>query len=312
MNCTYCKEFFNFTTYFQNALLMKPIYIFLLLICFSCNTKPKLEPVSAEYEVEISEYSKKLNKGRVNYLKLTGLFKIRDGINTFGKSEDNAITIKAKVDDKIGSISRKDSILELTINKDVKVLTEKKELVYNVTLQLDDIGNSEMFYHNTIYWQVITRSGDLYFRVWDNSNPFVDTFKGFKRYPLNNDFIFKANFEYFKHKKNEEIETQLGTNTTTDFIGRLTFNYKGNEYSLDVGDGGFTMVRDVSSGEKTYGGGRYISLNLPETDGELILDFNKLYNPPCAFSEFTTCPLPPRQNNLAFNIEAGEQYARID
>ena len=65
------------------------------------------------------------------------------------------------------------------------------------------------------------------------------------------------------------------------------------------------MVGDLTSGETTYGGGRYITLT-SEADGTLLLDFNYLYNPPCAYSEFTTCLFPPRQNQLAFQIKAGE------
>jgi hypothetical protein len=66
------------------------------------------------------------------------------------------------------------------------------------------------------------------------------------------------------------------------------------------------MVGDLTSGETTYGGGRYIYLDLPERDGPVTLDFNYLFNPPCAYSEFTTCLFPPRQNQLAFKIKAGE------
>ena len=72
------------------------------------------------------------------------------------------------------------------------------------------------------------------------------------------------------------------------------------------------MVSDKTTGDETYGGGRYIYLDLPETDGLVTLDFNYLYNPPCAFSDFTTCLYPPRQNNLTFIILAGERIDFID
>jgi uncharacterized protein (DUF1684 family) len=66
------------------------------------------------------------------------------------------------------------------------------------------------------------------------------------------------------------------------------------------------MVGDATNGEETYGSGRYIYVDIPETDGKVHLDFNYLYNPPCSYSEFTTCLLPPLQNRLPFRIEAGE------
>ena len=66
------------------------------------------------------------------------------------------------------------------------------------------------------------------------------------------------------------------------------------------------MVHDQTSGDVTYGGGRYIYLDLPEKDGPVTIDFNKLYNPPCSFSKYTTCLYPPQQNRLPFEILAGE------
>ena len=71
------------------------------------------------------------------------------------------------------------------------------------------------------------------------------------------------------------------------------------------------MVGDLTSGESTYGGGRYLYLKLPNTDGKVSLDFNYLYNPPCAFSEFTTCLFPPSQNQLPIKIKAGERIEKV-
>jgi len=83
--------------------------------------------------------------------------------------------------------------------------------------------------------------------------------------------------------------------------------YNGEKHSLDVGSGGFIMVGDQTSGETTYGGGRYLNSDISKGNGKVTIDFNYLYNPPCAFSEFTTCLYPPRQNQLAFEIKAGER-----
>jgi uncharacterized protein (DUF1684 family) len=90
------------------------------------------------------------------------------------------------------------------------------------------------------------------------------------------------------------------------FIGNVQFSYKDKPYRLEVGEQGFVMVSDLTSGETTYGSGRYMYIELPKSSEKIILDFNYLYNPPCAFSEFTTCLYPPRQNQLAFEIKAGE------
>ena len=290
---------------------MKPLYILLFLVFISCKTENKSEEISTEYKTEMQSYIEKLNKGRVNYLELIGLHKLEKGENSFGKSTDNNIALKANVADAIGIISIKDSVISLSINKDVNVTTDNNNVSSIETLELDEYGSSKLFYHNTIKFQIITRSGALYLRVWDTTNPYVNSFKGFETFPLNEKYIVNASFEYYTSEKNEEIETQLGVNTTTQFIGKATFLLNNEEYTLDVGTNGFTMVSDATSGNETYGGGRYIYFDLPKENGEFKIDFNKLYNPPCAFGEFTTCPLPPRQNRLSLKIEAGELYKKV-
>lgn len=289
---------------------MKPLYLLIIFVLISCKSEPKIEPVSSEYKAEMSTYFKKLKEGRVNYLELVGLHKLKNGPNTFGKSKDNSIVIDCDISEHIGTITKTDSILELTINNNVKVTTENDSIVSTSSLSLDQYGSTKLFYHNSIYWQVITRSGELYLRVWDKNNSYIETFKGFDNYTLNENFKIKGVFEYFEKEKNEEVKTQLGVNTLTKFIGKVTFTFNGSTHSLDVGFNGFTMVSDATSGYETYGGGRYFYLDLPKVNGEIEIDFNKLYNPPCAFSDYTTCPYPPRQNVLSFKIEAGEKYKK--
>jgi uncharacterized protein (DUF1684 family) len=86
----------------------------------------------------------------------------------------------------------------------------------------------------------------------------------------------------------------------------------GVKYQLDAireGEGLFFVFRDATAGESTYGGGRFIDIEKrPENGARFILDFNRAYNPPCAFSKYTTCPLPPPQNVLKIRIEAGETF----
>ncbi len=96
-----------------------------------------------------------------------------------------------------------------------------------------------------------------------------------------------------------------------DFIGELSFELNEKSYKLSVGSGGFLIVGDQTNDDTTYGGGRYVYVDLPESNGKVMIDFNRLYNPLCVYSEFTTCPLPPVQNVLPIKILAGEKYARL-
>jgi hypothetical protein len=94
--------------------------------------------------------------------------------------------------------------------------------------------------------------------------------------------------------------------------GYLKFKINGKQFTLDpVREEGaeslFIIMADETSGIETYGGGRFLEAKLPDSEYHVILDFNKAYNPPCAFTEFATCPLPPDQNKLPIRVTAGEK-----
>lgn len=102
----------------------------------------------------------------------------------------------------------------------------------------------------------------------------------------------------------------LGEENDKESPGKVEFSIDGEIYSLDAFEsksGLFLMLWDETSQTETYQAGRYMIVPHPDEDGNVIIDFNKAYNPPCAFSVFTTCELPPSQNRLAVAIEAGEK-----
>lgn len=281
-----------------------------MLLFYGCNDSKKNQPLSLEYLSSLSQNIQERAEKRVKYLELTGLFKLDSAANTFGKNPSNKFVLDIEyLPSSLGSIS-------LFKNK-VKFNSLEKSLIYDsvgnqidsLALYIDSNGNSIELYYKFLKWQVITRSGALYLRLWDAMNPAIKAFKGFNSYEAKSEFIIEGDFKYYKSKHTESVSSKLGINDNTDFIGKVEFAYNDKSYALDVGSQGFTMVGDLTSGESTYGGGRYLYLDLPKTDGKVSLDFNYLYNPPCAFSEFTTCLFPPQQNQLPIEIKAGE---RID
>jgi len=286
------------------------LIIGLILLFYGCNDSKKNQPLSLEYLSSLSQNIQEIAEKRVKYLELTGLFKLDSAANTFGKNPSNKFVLDIEyLPSSLGSIS-------LFKNK-VKFNSLEKSLIYDsvgnqidsLALYIDSNGNSIELYYKFLKWQVITRSGALYLRLWDAKNPAIKAFKGFNSYEAKSEFIIEGDFKYYKSKHTESVSSKLGINDNTDFIGKVEFAYNDKSYTLDVGSQGFTMVGDLTSGESTYGGGRYLYLDLPKTDGKISLDFNYLYNPPCAFSEFTTCLFPPQQNQLPIEIKAGE---RID
>ena len=97
-------------------------------------------------------------------------------------------------------------------------------------------------------------------------------------------------------------------------MGTLTFEHKGENFQLLATDGGnntlFIVFADQTNGKETHGGGRFLYIGIPEEDQMAIVDFNKAENPICAFSDYATCPSPPRENYLPFIVNAGEKKVR--
>ena len=276
-------------------------------LLFNCKEVTKKNLMDKTYMDALNTNREIRAENRVKYLELTGLFKLDSTTNTFGKAASNKFVLTIEnLAQTIGSINLSNDSLAFYAAKDIKITTKSGEEIDTLNLTIDANGNSVQLFHKQLKWQVITRSGALYLRVWDLKNPAIQAFKGFKSYEARSDFIFEADFKYFESAHLESVDSKLGLPDVTDFIGQVHFTYNSVSYSLDIGSEGFVMVGDLTSGESTYGGGRYIYLDLPQTDGPVTLDFNYLFNPPCAYSEFTTCLFPPRQNQLTFNINAGE------
>ena len=282
-------------------------YCFILTLCTQCKNDAKTFQIDKAYIESLEKERKDRDNRRVKYLELCGLFKLDTTGTIFGIDKSNKVsTSHNDINQNIGKFQWDGKVFNFEAFNDIKITDSNGAEVQTKFLVLNSIGDSEKLFFSAISWRVITRSGALYLRVWDKNNPAIDAFKGFENYAPNSDFIFEADFEYFSTSKSESVASKLGVNDFVNFIGKVQFQYDGTFYTLDVGEQGWMMVGDATSGNTTYGGGRYMYIDLPETNGKVTLDFNYLYNPPCRYSEYTTCLFPPRQNVLPIAIEAGE------
>lgn len=295
---------------------MKLFYYFALMgfagLTFSCNTqKEKKFTIDDAYLVKMEQYQHDLLEGRKYYLKIASLYPLEKGMNTFGADSSNDLQLHvASSPGYMGGVKvSHDSIffipsdaLPFSHPKDSSLI---KEPTY---LPLLEYARTAILYNDRFKLQVLIRNSRPYLRIWDDQNPAIDAFEGFPSYELSPSFMVEGQFHYYEKPKSVEAPSMMGGTETTTFIGQVSFTYQGNSYTLDVGEEGFTMIKDQTSGKDTYGGGRYFSIDLPQQDSAVLIDFNKLYNPPCAFSDFTVCLFAPRQNVLPFAITAGERY----
>jgi uncharacterized protein len=157
---------------------------------------------------------------------------------------------------------------------------------------------------------VIQRSDKTGIRMKDPQSQFVRDFHGIEYFPPRPEYRVTAQF--VPDPKKIPITNIIGQTEPEDSPGYVTFHLRGQEYRLRpvLDDPGskdlFFIFKDQTSGKETYGAGRFLDTDPPK-NGKVVLDFNKAYNPPCAFTPYATCPLPPPENRLAVRIEAGER-----
>ena len=159
-------------------------------------------------------------------------------------------------------------------------------------------------------FSVIERSGRYGVRIKDNKSKRRADFPGQRWFPVNESYRVTTRFVAYPQPKKVPILNIIGNRLQMDSPGYVVFKLDGRELRLEpvIEEGEnelFFIFRDQTAGKETYGSGRFLYTPLPR-DGKVELDFNKAENPPCAFTPFATCPLPPKQNILPVRIEAGE------
>ncbi len=145
----------------------------------------------------------------------------------------------------------------------------------------------------------------------DPEAPTRREFRGLRYFPYQPQWRIAGTFEPSEDARTLPITDVTGVTKSEPCPGRLRFEVNGQVQYLDAlideeTGNFFVLFRDSTSGRSTYGSGRFLHVSREDGSGRVILDFNYAYNPPCSFTSFATCPLPPRQNWLPFPIEAGE------
>lgn len=285
------------------------------LVMLSCNSrtshKETLDVVS--YKAEIEQWRQKRMedlKSENSWLNLAGLYWLKEGVSTFGSDESNDIVFpKDKIPGKAGLFILKNGIVTMTSLPEVEITANEKPIKTSVIFHPDSSGQPKLAY-GSLQWFVINREDQYGIRLRDIESAAVKEFHGIERYETDPDFRTEAILEISSVVKKIDITNVLGQTTPQDSPGTLVFMINGKEYRLDaleVEDELFVLFSDLTNEQETYPSGRYVYAEMPGLDGKTILDFNKAHNPPCAFTPFATCPLPPPQNRLPIAIKAGEK-----
>ena len=285
--------------------LMKQILAVALAVSLAaaCGTQePKID--TAAHAQEIQQWQKtrdeRLRK-EDSWLTLIGLHWLKDGENSVTLTKAGAPPVR---------VTRAGA--QTILHPDPFMTIDGKPLTGDVPLLADaDEKGPTIVKMGSVQFNVIKR-GDRYgLRVKDAEAETRTHFKGLEYYPIDPKWRVTASFEAYHPPKKIPITDVTGMTSDNISPGALIFEVDGEEYRLDPileegSDQYFIIFRDATSRDTTYPAGRY--LYAPQAkDGKTVVDFNKAYNPPCAFSDFATCPLPPSQNRLTVRVEAGEK-----
>ncbi len=282
----------------------------LAIVIASCAGALAQEP-DAAYRADFKKWdAEQAQDLKENWLPLIGLFWLKEGENTFGSAKGSAVELPASSCPATGGVLvRHGDEVTIKVAKGVKVTSEGKPiLVEKLAIAPKptklELGSLRMF--------LVKREERIGLRVKDMKSPAITQFKGLQYYPLSKAYMLTADVVP-GNGRTMIVPNVLGDKLKVPMAAEVRFNINGKEQSLEAmegSDGGlFIVFSDLTKKSGgTYPGGRFVETSAPK-DGKVLLDFNKAYSPPCAWTPYATCPLPPKENQLQVEIPAGEKYS---
>lgn len=245
------------------------------------------------------------------WLSLVGLHWLKEGTNTFGADAGNGIVLPNN----------------FPLAKGGTYVLEKGKITFHLASGIQvvnvtgtdssfTVGESDrkpvIFKIAGFKWIIIKRQDKYGLRIWDNKSAALQQFNGVPRFPVSTGWRIKASFTPATDEDGfVSFKNKIGQSFDNKPVGKLAFTIQGKQYTLDVVSesraGYFIVFGDKTSGEQTYASGRFLTVDKADDKGETYIDFNRAINPPCVFTDYATCPLPPESNVFSVAILAGEK-----
>jgi uncharacterized protein (DUF1684 family) len=286
--------------------------------CAAAGSEPSPPGIPADYEAAIQEWRAARETGLLSetgWLTIAGLYWLEPGANLFGSDELNAIVLPGDAaPGRAGSLilqaAGDTAQVRLEVAPGVDLLCNGAPARGRI-LHSDKHGEADILKLGRVEFWIIQRGDRWGVRLRDPESPIRRDFRGLQFFAVDPGYRVAARFVPYSETRSIAVPNILGHVDSSEVSGELVFDLRGTPCrliplaELPADSSLFIIFSDGTTGGKTYGGGRFLSSRL-RADGTAILDFNKAYNPPCAFNPYTTCPLPPAQNRLELPIRAGE------
>lgn len=247
------------------------------------------------------------------WLTLTGLYWLREGENSVGSDPLADVLLPAGAPHHLGFIDLQDGVvtLRVTSDSDLSMATIDGAPTHTAVLRNDyDPQGFTRVVIGSVNFHVVKRADQYGIRVRDQNNPARQAFNGRAWFPVDARYRLTATYTAYDQPRKLAAETVVGIDVPIESPGYVEFTLDGRKVRLNAFSGSAGQIwfvfRDASP--QIYRAGRFLYATVND-DGTAVVDFNKAYNPPCAFTPYATCPLPPKQNILSFSIEAGEMLA---
>jgi len=278
-----------------------------------------LAPADSAYVASVEAWrSERLSRltSATGWLTVAGLHWLEPGANGVGSDPANRVLLPADASPPRAGVIRlhptdpgPEFVLEAFPGSGIRC---DSVLVSRETFRVDTDGSSPVFTLGRLSFWIIPRAGRYAVRVRDPEYSLRKEFRGIDAYPVDPAYRVVGRLEALAAPRPVPVPNIMGWVDTMFTPGPVVFALGDTVIRLTPlidapSDSNlFFVFQDATSGIETYGGGRFLYSDL-RSDGEVVLDFNKAYNPPCAFNPNTTCPLPPEGNLLTRPIRAGEK-----
>lgn len=247
------------------------------------------------------------------WLSLIGLHFLTAGDNTVGSAADNQVVLAAGPARVGNVIVTGDGTARLQVTPGVEAKVNGAPVL---SAELGDgrTGRPVTVTCGTVSFFVIERGGRLALRVRDTESKRRREFAGIDYFPVDPTWRIEATWEPYPRPREVPIKNIIGQESKALVLGRAVLTRDGHTIALlplqeSPDEPLFFVISDLTSGEETYGAARFLYAD-PPRDGRVVLDFNRAINPPCAFTPFATCPLPPPDNAMPIAVRAGEKNYR--
>lgn len=250
-------------------------------------------------------------KTDTGWLTVAGLFQLNPGENVAGTKTGSAIQLSdGAAPAELGVFTRRGQQISFKPAKGAKASINGKAISATTVLRWNtQDDNPDLLTHGSLTFFVIKRGDRMFLRMRDTNSKMRREFTGLHWYPIDPAYRITAKWVAYPAPRKVAIPTVIDQVIEEHrALGYAQFQLNGQEIRIEAVEEGkelFYIFKDPTAGKETYPAGRFLYSDAPK-NGTVVLDFNKAYTPPCAFTPYATCPLPPKQNRLSVPIRAGE------